>query len=62
MADAKKQLKEKTCPMCGKTYIFREHYVKKKAETGVMFPQAKEQQILPVDDQMRERYEIESSS
>ena len=29
MADAKKQLKEKTCPMCGKTFIFREHWAYK---------------------------------
>lgn len=29
MADARKQLKEKICPVCGKKYIFRDHWAYK---------------------------------
>lgn len=29
MADATKQLKEKTCPMCGKNFIFRNEWAYK---------------------------------
>lgn len=30
MADATKQLKEKKCPVCGRTYIFRDCWAYKK--------------------------------
>lgn len=29
MADARKQLKEKTCQVCGKTFIFRDNWAYK---------------------------------
>lgn len=29
MANAQKQLKEKTCPVCGKQFIYRDHWAYK---------------------------------